>query len=747
MGIKQLFLFVLSIGIVSKLDAQAKGASPILTSKSSTLYSSTYAVVIGISDYQNPSIPDLRYADKDAEVFANYLRSKAGGRLDEDHLKVLINQQATMAQFANALDWLWEVCKEGDQAIIYFSGHGDVEKKSLTQPGFLLCWDSPAHVYMAGGAFALPMLQEVISTLSIQNKAKVVVITDACHSGVLAGSSVGGAHATASNLAKQYANEVKIMSCQPNEYSIEGEQWGGGRGAFSFHLVEGLYGFADSNNDQLVTLQEMGRYLEDHVTNEVVPISQVPMIIGNRTERLASVDSELLSSIKSGKGNQNQLFSSIDSKGIEEEVLKGLDSSILVMYQHFKSALKDKKLLEPKNDCADFYYEQLAKVPELNRLHSTMRRNYAAVLQDESQQVMNNWIGMDIKQMSLSVKSRVNKYGVYPRYLERAMELLGSNHYMYKSLQSRKYFFEGYLSNLSNRNANKMEGQKAMALFDLSLQWQSDLPHLYWQKSLIYGYCYLQPDSAIFYARKAMELQPSWLLPCYTTAVLFSRIPKSIDNAVPFLEEAVSIDSNSVMVWQAYGDYWNLKNEFVKAEQCYKKAILADSIQSVPYLNISSLYQKLNRYDDAELMINKALTLDSTQPEVYGNYGLLLKKMKRFAESEIILKKSLKLDPLQSNVWGTLGLVYAILNQYEDAEMAFDRAIKNDSRNLNAQINMVCLLSIQMKKDKAFEYLNEAFKNGFHDYNGLQEDPDLSYLRSLPEWHALIAKYFPEKMK
>lgn len=742
-----MFLFVLSIGMLGKLDAQTKGASPVLTSKSSTLNSSTYAVVIGISDYQNPSIPDLRFADKDAEVFANYLRSNAGGKLDQDHLKVLINQEATMAQFANALDWLWEVCKEGDQAIIYFSGHGDVEKKSLTQPGFLLCWDSPAHVYMAGGAFALPMLQEVISTLSIQNKAKVVVITDACHSGVLAGSSVGGAHATASNLAKQYANEVKIMSCQPNEYSIEGEQWGGGRGAFSYHLVEGLYGFADSNNDQFVSLQEIGRYLEDHVTNEVVPISQVPMIIGNRTERLASVDSELLSSIKSGKNNQNQLFSSIDSRGIEEEVLKGLDSSILLNYQNFKSALNDKKLLEPKNDCADFYYEQLIKVPELDRLHSTMRRNYAAVLQDESQQVMNNWIGMDIKQMSLSVKSRVNKYGVYPRYLERAMELLGSNHYMYKSLQSRKYFFEGYLSSLSNRTANKAEGEKAMALFDLSLQWQPDLPHVYWQKSLVFGYCFLQLDSAIFYARKAMELQPSWLLPCYTTAILFSRIPKSIDNAVPFLEEAVSIDSNSVMVWQAYGDYWNLKNEFVKAEQCYKKAILADSIQSVPYLNISSLYQKLNRFDDAEFMIKKAIALDSTQPEVYGNYGLLLKKMKRYTEAEIILKKSLKLEPLQSNVWGTLGLVYAILNQYEDAEMAFDRAIKNDFRNLNAQINMVCLLSIQKKKIKAFEYLNEAFKNGFHDYNGLQEDPDLAYLRSLPEWEALIAKYFPEKMK
>ncbi|MBK9640508.1 MAG: caspase family protein [Saprospiraceae bacterium] len=121
-----------------------------------------------------------------------------------------------------ALDWLMEVVKENDQVILYFSGHGDVEKKTITQPGYLLCWDAPSRVYLAGGALALPMFQDIISTLSTQNKAKVVVITDACRSGKLAGSSVGGSQITGANLAKQYANEVKILSCQPNEYSIEG---------------------------------------------------------------------------------------------------------------------------------------------------------------------------------------------------------------------------------------------------------------------------------------------------------------------------------------------------------------------------------------------------------------------------------------------------------------------------------------------------------------------------------------------
>ncbi len=117
----------------------------------------TYAVVVGISDYQDEAIPDLRFADKDAEAFAAFLQSPAGGALDEGHLKVLLNEQATAAQFAIALDWLWEVVKENDKVIIYFSGHGDVERKSLTKPGYLLCWDAPSRVYLAGGALALPM--------------------------------------------------------------------------------------------------------------------------------------------------------------------------------------------------------------------------------------------------------------------------------------------------------------------------------------------------------------------------------------------------------------------------------------------------------------------------------------------------------------------------------------------------------------------------------------------------------------
>ena len=153
------------------LLAQEKGVSPIPTGGTDGT-ATTYAVVVGISDYQDEGIPDLRFADKDAEAFANFLRSPAGGSLDENHLKLMTNEQVTLGQFDAALWWLVDECKEGDKVIIYFSGHGDVERRSMSQPGFLLCWDAPPHAYTGGGTYSLFFLKDIVSTLSVQNKVR-----------------------------------------------------------------------------------------------------------------------------------------------------------------------------------------------------------------------------------------------------------------------------------------------------------------------------------------------------------------------------------------------------------------------------------------------------------------------------------------------------------------------------------------------------------------------------------------------
>ena len=137
------------LGLFAQALRSIGGATPLPTATATATV--TRAVVVGISDYQSPQIPDLKFADRDARAFAAWLQSPGGGGLSDDQMKVLIDSAATQGKFAMALDWLMEQSTEGDLVIIYFSGHGDVEKKTLTQPGFLLCWDAPARVYMSGG--------------------------------------------------------------------------------------------------------------------------------------------------------------------------------------------------------------------------------------------------------------------------------------------------------------------------------------------------------------------------------------------------------------------------------------------------------------------------------------------------------------------------------------------------------------------------------------------------------------------
>ncbi|MCF8243535.1 MAG: tetratricopeptide repeat protein [Saprospiraceae bacterium] len=681
-------LFVLPFLANSQTE---KGASPLNPQSAIRNPQSVRAVVIGISDYQSPDIPDLRFANKDAEAFANFLRSPAGGSLDGDHLKLLTNQNATAGRIAEALDGLIEQAKEGDQVIIYFSGHGDVEGKKLSQPGFLLCWDSPSRVYMGGGTYSLAYLQEIVSTLSVQNRAKVVVITDACHTGKLSGSQIGGAQLTSANLAKQYANEVKILSCQPNEFSLEGEQWGGGRGVFSYHLVDGLFGLADRNGDGTVTVGELDRYLEDHVTAEAAPQSQVPMLLGNRTERLAAVDAAILANLQKSKAGGLPVFAATEGRGLEDEVMAQLDSGIVRQYFAFKKAVAEKRFFPGPSTAgpaptADELYAPLSAEPGLAPLHGFMKRNYAAALQDDAQQTLNEWLKTNqdvsltaVASERLPIKVFTEKVRSYPRCLDRAAGLLGEKHYMYAALKARKYFFEGYLLANSNKNPDRELGEQALALFRQSLEWQPEQPQVYWQMSGVFGWNLLQPDSLEHYARLALEVHPNWTTPCTDAAFWLSYKYGQQDRARPFLELASRIDSCSVDVRNAWAVFNFGKKNFREAERQLKKAIALDSTLAALLNNLGYIYTHTRRYAEAEPVLKKAIALDSTNANAWNILGVIYLYTRRYAEGEPVLKKAVSLDSTYAHAWNTLGGMYLETRRYTEAEPVFKKAIALDS--------------------------------------------------------------------
>ena len=249
---------------------------PLVTSNANALMvGRRWAVVIGVSEYQDHRIPTLRYTESDAEAFANWLTSADGGRYSPDSIRLLLGKEATSSNIRDALfEWLKQA-QEEDLVVIYFSGHGTPESPDRRDNLFLVAYDTEYHKIAATG---FPMWDIETALDRFIHAKRVVVIADACHAG-----GIGAEFATArraigitavhkvntglQNIAKISEGVAVITSSGPGQLSQESQRWGG-HGVFTHFLLQGLSGQADFNKDSRVVLGELVQYVSESVRRE-----------------------------------------------------------------------------------------------------------------------------------------------------------------------------------------------------------------------------------------------------------------------------------------------------------------------------------------------------------------------------------------------------------------------------------------------------------------------------------------------
>ena len=144
-----------------------------------------WAVVIGISQYQ--TVRPLKYADKDALAFHDYLLNNVG--VPKEQMTPLINEHATLVNLKRTLGTeLKRKAGPKDTVIIYYAGHGAPETDSASPDGdglekYLIPYDADAQdLYTTG----LPM-REIETIFDRIASERVIFITDSCYSGATAG--------------------------------------------------------------------------------------------------------------------------------------------------------------------------------------------------------------------------------------------------------------------------------------------------------------------------------------------------------------------------------------------------------------------------------------------------------------------------------------------------------------------------------------------------------------------------------
>lgn len=260
-------------------ESQGRPAAPIAMDSDPAV--KVWAVIIGAERYHH--MPSLKYTKSDAFYLYAHLRSPEGGALPSNQIRLLVDEDATHRNIIMAMRDIYLRADENDVVLFYFSGHG-------LQGSFL-----PVDYDGFENKLEHHEIRDALLATRARHK---LVIADACHSGSLSGGNVA-ARSLDEKLRRYYqalndahSGTALLLSSKGIEYSLED---GGLRsGVFSYFLIRGLEGAADNNEDDIVSIDELFRYVHREVraytgnlqtptlSGDYDPIMPVALVRGNQ---------------------------------------------------------------------------------------------------------------------------------------------------------------------------------------------------------------------------------------------------------------------------------------------------------------------------------------------------------------------------------------------------------------------------------------------------------------------------------
>ena len=222
------------------------------------------AVIIGNKSYTHADVPPVDYAHRDAQAFKRYVLDVLGYapdnviHLEDATRRRMIKVFGSPGAMMNDIQARLNILAPGDGAdvVVYYSGHGVPGKDGGAS---LLPADIPPHEAQTE-SYSLKLLYEKLGALQHANTVRVFL--DACFSG----SSDGGRLVGASPVYQEPAFPEAVTENMMILTAVTGSQlatWDkeARHGLFTHHLLDALYGKADTDGNGEVTAREAQRYL------------------------------------------------------------------------------------------------------------------------------------------------------------------------------------------------------------------------------------------------------------------------------------------------------------------------------------------------------------------------------------------------------------------------------------------------------------------------------------------------------
>ena len=218
------------------------------------------AIIIGAEEYEK--LPRSNFSQNDALRFLFYVQNVL--KIPNHKIRMLGSKNAKRSDILLAFkNWLPSEINPGKTKVfVFYSGHGIASLDSTKY--YLLPTDSNLQL-LEETALGLDGILKLVQK---GNPNEAIFMIDSCFSGV---SRDGGVLTPNARPVLQTATQSEmpprttiISSASGPQISLSSEETG--HGIFSYHLMMGLNGDADENNDRTITAQELHNYVARKVS-------------------------------------------------------------------------------------------------------------------------------------------------------------------------------------------------------------------------------------------------------------------------------------------------------------------------------------------------------------------------------------------------------------------------------------------------------------------------------------------------
>ncbi|MDC6448441.1 caspase family protein [Alphaproteobacteria bacterium] len=237
---------------------------------------SAVALIIGIEDYQYTFAAP--FAKNDALAFNDFAHYSLG--VPMQNIKLLTNDNAERTSTLKSVKWLSKIVKEDTSDVyVFFSGHGLASEDG--EDLYLLPSDGDPDLLEDSTL----LRNELFDRIAKLNPRSVTVFLDTCYSGTTRSEEFLVA-------AKPIFIEAKEQDI-PAKFTIFSASAGretakvlpeAQHGLFSYYMMKGLEGEADSNNDRAITNGELHAFINKNVSRQA---NQTPQLNGDPDQILA----------------------------------------------------------------------------------------------------------------------------------------------------------------------------------------------------------------------------------------------------------------------------------------------------------------------------------------------------------------------------------------------------------------------------------------------------------------------------